>query len=228
MDKITVVVLADPTEPQLAMLEALPPDTAIAVGNQAEAFERAAPQASIIFNWSGSGALLREVLAMCPTVRWVHCRAAGLDDLLSSELVDHPVPLTNGSGVFSPPLGRVRSGSYLILREGFPPFDPQSGGGYLGAVRRYRSGRPDRRNRRLWRHRTRRRDAPESHGNKYPGVPAFSPDCSGSAGEQVLRAGGPRGDDSAMRLRSGDGAADARDARHDRCARVRRHEAERR
>ena len=45
MDKITVVVLADPTEPQLAMLEALPPDTGIAVGNQAEAFVRAAPEA---------------------------------------------------------------------------------------------------------------------------------------------------------------------------------------
>jgi len=119
MDKITVVVLADPTEPQLAMLEALPPDTGIAVGNQAEAFERAAPQASIIFNWSGSGALLQEVLGMCPTVRWVHCRAAGLDDLLSSELVHHPVPLTNGSGVFSPPLGEFVLGAILYFAKDF-------------------------------------------------------------------------------------------------------------
>jgi len=119
MDKITVVVLADPTEPQLAMLEALPPDTGIAVGNQAEAFERAAPKASIIFNWSGSGALLREVLKMCPTVRWVHCRAAGLDDLLSSELVHHPAPLTNGSGVFSPPLGEFVLGAILYFAKDF-------------------------------------------------------------------------------------------------------------
>jgi phosphoglycerate dehydrogenase-like enzyme len=119
MDKITVVVLADPTEPQLAMLEALPPDTGIAVGNQAEAFVRAAPEASIIFNWSGSGALLREVLGMCPTVRWVHCRAAGLDDLLSSELVHHPAPLTNGSGVFSPPLGEFVLGAILYFAKDF-------------------------------------------------------------------------------------------------------------
>jgi phosphoglycerate dehydrogenase-like enzyme len=119
MDKITVVVLADPTEPQLAMLEALPPNTRIAVGNQAEAFARAAPEASIIFNWSGSGALLREVLGMCPTVRWVHCRAAGLDDLLSSELVDHPAPLTNGSGVFSPPLGEFVLGAILYFAKDF-------------------------------------------------------------------------------------------------------------
>jgi phosphoglycerate dehydrogenase-like enzyme len=119
MDKITVVVLADPTEPQLAMLEALPPDAGIAVGNKAEAFERAAPEASVIFNWSGSGTLLREVLGMCPTVQWVHCRAAGLDDLLSSELVDHLAPLTNGSGVFSPPLGEFVLGAILYFAKDF-------------------------------------------------------------------------------------------------------------
>ena len=119
MDKITVVVLANPNEPQLAMLEALPPETTIAVGNSAEAFQRAAPEASIIFNWSGSGALLREVLGMCPNVRWVHCRAAGLDDLLSPELIAHSVPLTNGSGVFSPPLGEFVLGAILYFAKDF-------------------------------------------------------------------------------------------------------------
>jgi len=119
MDKITVVVLANPNEPQLAMLEALPPDTGIAVGNSTEAFVRAAPEASIIFNWSGSGALLREVLGMCPAVRWVHCRAAGLDDLLSPELVASAAPLTNGSGVFSPPLGEFVLGAVLYFAKDF-------------------------------------------------------------------------------------------------------------
>src|SRR5271165_4852525 len=102
MDNNTVLVLAVPNEPQLAMLDALPPDTGIAVGNTVEALERAAPEASVIFNWSGTGALLGEVFGMSPAVRWVHCRAAGLDDLLSPELIASNVPLTNGSGVFSP------------------------------------------------------------------------------------------------------------------------------
>ena len=119
MDKINLIVLANPTEPQLAMLEALPPETGIAVGNTAEAFERAAPEASIIYNWSGSGALLREVLGMCPTVRWVHCRAAGLDDLLSPEVVEHPVTLTNGTGVFSPPLGEFVLGAVIYFAKDF-------------------------------------------------------------------------------------------------------------
>lgn len=119
MDKITVLVLANPNEPQLAMLEALPAETRIAVGNSAEAFKRAAPEASIIFNWSGSGALLREVLGMCPAVRWVHCRAAGLDDLLTPELISSPAPLTNGSGVFSPPLGEFVLGAILYFAKDF-------------------------------------------------------------------------------------------------------------
>jgi phosphoglycerate dehydrogenase-like enzyme len=119
MDNNTLVVLANPNEPQLAMLEALPAETRIAVGNTVEAFANAAPEASIIFNWSGSGTLLRDVLAMCPAVRWIHCRAAGLDDLLTPELIASPVPLSNGSGVFSPPLGEFVLGAILYFAKDF-------------------------------------------------------------------------------------------------------------
>jgi phosphoglycerate dehydrogenase-like enzyme len=56
---------------------------------------------------------------MCPAVRWVHCRAAGLDDLLSPELISSPVPLTNGSGVFSPPLGEFVLGAILYFAKDF-------------------------------------------------------------------------------------------------------------
>jgi phosphoglycerate dehydrogenase-like enzyme len=119
MDNNTVLVLADPTEPQLAMLDELPPETNIAVGNSAEAFERTAKDATVIFNWSGSGALLREVFAMCPRVQWVHSRSAGLDGVLFPELTDHPVPLTNGSGVFSASLGEFALGAMLFFAKDF-------------------------------------------------------------------------------------------------------------
>ena len=119
MDNSTVLVLATPNEPQLAMLEALPDDTGIAVGNTVEAFERAAPEASVIYNWSGSGTLLREVFAMCPAVRWVHLRSAGIDDQLFPELVESPVPLTNSTGVFSPPLGEFVLGAVLFFAKNF-------------------------------------------------------------------------------------------------------------
>jgi phosphoglycerate dehydrogenase-like enzyme len=117
MDNNTVLVLANPTEPQLAMLEQLPPNTGIAVGNALEAFEGAAPTANVIYNWSLSGALLRDVFLMCPRVQWVHTRSAGLDNILFPELVASPVPLTNGTGVFSSSLGEFALAAILYFAK---------------------------------------------------------------------------------------------------------------
>jgi phosphoglycerate dehydrogenase-like enzyme len=101
------------------MLEALPPETGLAVGDNVEAFERAASDATIIFSWSISGELLRKVWRMCPRVRWVHSRSAGLDDVLFPELIESPAPLTNGSGVFSQSLGEFFLGAALFFAKGF-------------------------------------------------------------------------------------------------------------
>jgi phosphoglycerate dehydrogenase-like enzyme len=117
MDNNTVLVLANPTEPQLAMLEQLPPSTGIAVGNSRDAFVGAAPNANVIYNWSQSGALLREVFLMCPHVQWVHTRSAGLDNILFPELVESAVPLTNGTGVFSPSLGEFALAAILFFAK---------------------------------------------------------------------------------------------------------------
>ena len=119
MDDITLLVLANPADRHLAMLEALPEETHIAVGESAAAFERAAAEAQAIFNWSGTRALLREVLAMAPMARWVHTRSAGLDDLLSPELAAHPAMLTNASGAFSPSLGEWVLGAILYFAKDF-------------------------------------------------------------------------------------------------------------
>ena len=117
MDNITILVLADPTEPRLAMLEELPPETSIAVGNSAEAFVRAAPDATVILNWSLSADLQREVFRMCPKVEWVHSRSAGLDGLLFPELVESPARLTNASGVFSQSLGEFVVAAILYFAK---------------------------------------------------------------------------------------------------------------
>jgi len=117
MDPITVVVLANPTDPELAMLEELPAETTLAVGDSTEAFARAAPEASVILNWSGPVELLRQVFPMCPRVRWVHNRSAGLDGVLFPELVESTVPVTNGSGVFSPPLGEFALAAILYFAK---------------------------------------------------------------------------------------------------------------
>ena len=117
--KNTILVLADPTEPQLAALENLRADANIITGNSVEAFGLAARDATVILNWSGSLALLRAVFGMCPNVRWVHSRSAGLERTLFPELIERPVPLTNGSGVFSPALAEFVLGAILYFAKDF-------------------------------------------------------------------------------------------------------------
>ncbi|MGB7760636.1 MAG: D-2-hydroxyacid dehydrogenase [Bryobacteraceae bacterium] len=117
MGDLTVIVLANPAERQLTMLERLPAEAGIAVGERVEAFERAAEEAGVIFNWSGSVELLREVFRMCPRVRWVHMRWAGLDGWLFPELVESTVALTNGTGVFSESLGEFALAGILYFAK---------------------------------------------------------------------------------------------------------------
>jgi phosphoglycerate dehydrogenase-like enzyme len=120
MDIHTVLVLsADLADPDLKLLAQLPAETNIAVGNSVEAFERLAADATVILSWSVAGQLLRDVFAMCPKARWVHSRSAGLDGVLFPELVESPVPLTNGRGVFSQSLAEFALGAILYFAKDF-------------------------------------------------------------------------------------------------------------
>jgi len=117
--KNTILVLADPNEPQFAVLENLRAEANIITGNSVEAFRPAARDATVILNWSGSLALLRAVFGMCPNARWVHSRSAGVESTLFPELIERPVPLTNGSGVFSPALAEFVLGAILYFAKDF-------------------------------------------------------------------------------------------------------------
>jgi phosphoglycerate dehydrogenase-like enzyme len=115
----TILVLADPAASQLAILKTSLAGVKIVAGNSAEAFEQAAPEAIVLFNWSGSLALFRKVFGMCPKLRWVHSLSAGLDKALFPELLQGPVPLTNGSGVFSASLGEFVLAGILYFAKDF-------------------------------------------------------------------------------------------------------------
>src|SRR5437660_12817880 len=119
MKNNTILVLGEPDVPQVSMLETLRPEAAIFVGNTATAFGQALEDADVLFNWSGSPALFREVFRMCPRLRWVHSRAAGLDKSLFPELIASSVVLTNGSGVFSSSLGEFALAAILYFAKDF-------------------------------------------------------------------------------------------------------------
>ena len=124
MTKESIIVLADPEEPQLAKLRESFPEAKIIVGNSVDifkqgAFEQRAAEASVLFNWSGSLALMKQVFAACPNLLWVHSRSVGLERTLFPELVESSVPLTNGIGVFSPALGEFALAAILYFAKDF-------------------------------------------------------------------------------------------------------------
>ena len=92
-----VLVLASGDDPQFAMLNGLPHT----VCGDVAACAQAGKDTKVILQWSGTRELLHAALGTCRNVRWVHSRAAGVDNLLFPDLVESEILLTNGSGVFS-------------------------------------------------------------------------------------------------------------------------------
>ena len=115
----TLLVLADPAEAQLKMLDRFRASINIVTSQNPEHFAQSAPAADAILVWSAGRDLVQKVWAMAPRVRWIHSRAAGLDTLLFPALVDSPVPLTNSSGVYSRSLGEFVTAAVLFFAKDF-------------------------------------------------------------------------------------------------------------
>ena len=115
-----LVLSADLADPDLKLLARLPEETTIVVGSAAEAFERIAADATVLLSWTKAGKLLQEVFGMCPNLRWVHSRAAGLDGVIFPEIIASPVPMTNGRGVFSQSLGEWALLAMLYFAKDVP------------------------------------------------------------------------------------------------------------
>jgi phosphoglycerate dehydrogenase-like enzyme len=140
-----VLVLASGNDPQFAMLNDLPHTICGDVATWAPA----ARDATVILQWSGSRELLRALFGICGKLRWIHSKAAGLDDLLFPELVESQILLTNGRGVFSASLGEFVLAAILYFAKGFrrmvrnqtaavwEPFDVQEIGGQTVGILGY-------------------------------------------------------------------------------------------
>ena len=225
MENNTILVLADPTDPILAMLECLPDATTIAAGNNVEAFERTAADANVIFSWSIGGSLLERVFAMAPRVRWIHSRAAGLDGVLFPALVESPVPLTNGRGVFSESLGEFVVGAAIFFAKDFRRMLRSQEAGVWDQFDVAADRGLDHGDRRLRRYRPRHRQARARLRHEGAGAaPAAGAVGGRSAGGRGLSARAKAGDAGPMRLHRRRRAAHAGNARHDRRAGTSRHE----
>lgn len=114
---LTVLVLSNPALRSLKLLDGLPADTRIVVGETAEIFRAAAEEAEVVVTGGAYRALLSELWPQLKRVRWVHSMAAGLETLLFPELVESLVPLTNSRGVFARSLGEFAVTGMLFFSK---------------------------------------------------------------------------------------------------------------
>jgi phosphoglycerate dehydrogenase-like enzyme len=114
---ITLLVTADPQAEYLKALDKLPSDTRIIASADPAKLAEAAPEADVILNGEFKDPrLLKGAFPLATRVRWVHTLSAGVEHVLSPEIIASPVPLTNGRGVFRRPLAEWAVGAMLYFQ----------------------------------------------------------------------------------------------------------------
>ncbi len=121
MPDLTVLVTADPASSYLGPLQRMPEGTRVIVSNQRERLLEAAPEADVLVH--GDFHNVQPFLDTFPhatKVRWIHVLSAGIERQLSPEILASPVPMTNGRGVFSRPLGEWVIGAMIYFTYDVP------------------------------------------------------------------------------------------------------------
>jgi phosphoglycerate dehydrogenase-like enzyme len=117
MDPIRLLVISNATASNLRLLDKLPEPVEVRVGDDVEFLKTHAPEADVILNGSHHGELLHAVLPCARRVKWIHVLSAGVDKILFPELIESPVPVTNGRGVFKDSLAEFSIASILFFAK---------------------------------------------------------------------------------------------------------------
>ena len=119
MEPITLLVISSPRYPFLRHLERLPQPVTVYTGNDPEFLKQHAPEADVILNGFHDGAALSAILPLAGRLKWVHALSAGVEKILSPELLESQAPLTNGRGVFGPALAEFALGAMFFFAKDF-------------------------------------------------------------------------------------------------------------
>lgn len=117
MDPITLLVISNPRYPFVRFLDKLPQPVTVHTSDDLDFLKEHAPAADVILNGFHDGAKLRAILPLATQLKWVHALSAGVEKVLSPELIDSPVPLTNGRGVFGPALAEFAIAAMLFFAK---------------------------------------------------------------------------------------------------------------
>ncbi len=117
MSQITLLVTGDPKAPYLKELDQLSSKARIFVSDDLTKIAELAPEADVILNGEFKDPqLFQKAFRLAARVRWVHVLSAGVEHILSPEMIASPVPLTNGRGVFRRPLAEWAISAMLYFQ----------------------------------------------------------------------------------------------------------------
>ncbi|MBX9604220.1 MAG: D-2-hydroxyacid dehydrogenase [Bryobacteraceae bacterium] len=115
----TILVLSDPRAGFLRALEPFAGRINHQVTFDRDKALRLAPEADMILHASFSADRIREVMPVARKAKWVHSLSAGVDTVLTPEMIAHPSVLTNGRGAYARPLGEWTMGAALFFAKQF-------------------------------------------------------------------------------------------------------------
>lgn len=119
MNPIHVIVISKPGLPHLSVLEELPPSARVTLGDSVGELEAALPTADVILNANFGQQPFRTLFPRAGNVKWIHSLSAGVEAMLSPEVIASPVPLTNARGVFRASLAEFSVAAMLYFAKDF-------------------------------------------------------------------------------------------------------------
>ena len=116
----TLLVVGNPAAPYLRLLDQLPVETSIAVGNRPESFSNLGEEADALLYCMNAGIALKDIWQLTKNIQWVHSMSAGLDTMLFPDLVNGQAVLTNARGVYKESLGEFGMLGILYFAKDLP------------------------------------------------------------------------------------------------------------
>jgi len=118
MTDLTVLFICPAASRFLTVLKGLPQEIRIVVGHTPEAFSKEDRAEARVVLFTGSlGPILQKIYPDLRRVEWLHCLSAGLDAVLTPEMTQIPVPLTNSRGVFARSLSEFALAGMLYFAK---------------------------------------------------------------------------------------------------------------
>ena len=114
-----VVVLHDENRPSAAALEPVTERAEVRF-TEAHGLAEAMAGADVVFAYDFLSTAIADAWHAAGSVRWVHIAAAGVDPLMTPEVRESEVVITNSRGVFDDAIAEYVLGQVLSFAKGFP------------------------------------------------------------------------------------------------------------